>query len=338
MGDRLPRLDRLPKLELWEQAVALAGIVILALISWVIARLVGQWLQGKTHLGLRGLHRLAAPLTLLIWVVAGWLAFRETEKEHAPSFDWLFEAVTIGAGFWLAARALDVAWETGRASARLRAQPAATAGLLAAKLLGKTMLFLLAVTVIAVRLGAAEQLYLALGAIGASLAFAAREPISDAFAFVQLTLNPPFRMGDWVRVGDFRGGDTVEGEVVAITLAAVTIRSRRRSEISISNTLFHDLRIENLSATDRRRLVLVLPIASGLNAEKLRLACERIEEDMKHSRWVSNVRPPRVWISGYSEGLTLKVSVWLHRRADRRKAQRDLFLQIQTRFEEVMRS
>lgn len=324
----------LPALKLWEQAVVTASVVALAIVTWLLARRLGKWLQGSTRLGLRGLERLAAPFTLLVWVTAVWGAFQGAE-EAEERFGWIVEVAIIVGGFWLAGRALDVVWETGRASARIRAQPAATGALLAGRLLGKAIFLLSAGALIAVRLGVGTQIYVALGAVGAALAFAAREPISNLFSFVQLTVDPPFRMGDRVRVGDFRGGSDVEGEVVGLTLAAVTIRARHRSEIFIPNSRFAELRIENLSASDRRRLELALPIPYRIPAEKLRSACERIDRDMQENRWVSAVRPPYVWISGYSGGLRLKVSVWLKRGTTRRRAQRDLLLAITSRFEEV---
>ena len=42
----------------------------------------------------------------------------------------------------------------------------------------------------------------------------------------------------------------------------------------------------------------------------------------------------RVWITGVSEGLQLKASLWLRTAADRRTAQRDLLLAIGERLHE----
>jgi hypothetical protein len=45
-----------------------------------------------------------------------------------------------------------------------------------------------------------------------------------------------------------------------------------------------------------------------------------------------------VWITGVSEGLRLKASMWLRATADRRTAQRDLLLAIHTRLHQSART
>jgi hypothetical protein len=93
------------------------------------------------------------------------------------------------------------------------------------------------------------------------------------------------------------------------------------------------LRVENLSAADRRRLELALPVADDLSAEELRDTCDAVEADLRGSPHVSSFRPPRVWISLVDQGLHLKASAWLRRAADERDAQRDLLLAIRARLQ-----
>lgn len=68
-------------------------------------------------------------------------------------------------------------------------------------------------------------------------------------------------------------------------------------------------------------------------ADELRAACDELEHYLGQSPHVATTRAPRVWITGLGEGLRLEPSVWLHRAADRREAQRDLLLAIQARLE-----
>ena len=128
-----------------------------------------------------------------------------------------------------------------------------------------------------------------------------------------------------------------QGEVVAISLFAVTIRSRRRTRIVVPNSLLGTLRLENLSHASRRRLELEIPVAPEIPAEKLRAACDAIEEDIRASKLVSEFRDPHVWLSGYQDGMRLKASVWLRHGHDPRDAQRDLHLLIRARFDEFVR-
>src|SRR5690606_19456949 len=198
---------------------------------------------------------------------------------------------------------------------------------------GRLALVLIATAAIAVRLGATSQLYLIVTGLGAALAFAARDPIRDAVAFVALVLDPPFHLGDRVRIVDFRGGEEVAGELVRLTLTAATVRTDSHTRVIISNRALGQLRVENLSAANRRRMELAVPIASDLSAETVRNACEAIERKLRGSPHVAEGRDPRVWLSGYADGLQLMASVWLRRAADRRAAKRDLLLTIRATLE-----
>ena len=120
-----------------------------------------------------------------------------------------------------------------------------------------------------------------------------------------------------------------------MTLAATTVRTKSRSEVVVANSQIDLLRVENLSRADRRRLELRLPITRRIPAEKLRGACETIENELRGNKWVSDYRDPHVWISGYEDGLALKASVWLQRGSDRRDAQRDLYVTVGERFDRL---
>lgn len=311
----------------WEWSVVLGGALALVLAIWLAARWIAHRLHGGTTLGLRGVDRLPAPLALLAAIAAAWIALSHLEAT-TPTLGTIFDVLAIGGGFWLAARIVDVVWATGKKSARLRSVPAAGSALLAGRYLGRVALVLAAATSIAVRLGATSQLYIVLTALGAALAFAARDPIRNAVAFVAMVLDPPFHLGDRVRIVDFRGGEEAVGEVVRLTLSAVTIRSNDHTMVVLSNLSVGSLRVENLSAADRRRLELAVPIARDLSAEAVRGSCEAIERELRGSPHLARGRDPRVWLSGYDDGLRLEASVWLRRAADRREAERDLFLAI----------
>lgn len=318
---------------LWERLLAVASLLLIAAITFAAARWLAHRLRGRTRFGLHGLQRLAPPLSLLITAFVAWLIALRSEADP-PIVELGLELLLIVAFFWLGARALDVAWRTGRRSARLRNQTAANLALLAARQLGKTALALIAIVIISIRLGASEQLYIALGAIGAALTFAARAPISNAMTFIEMLFSPPFHIGDRIRVGDYRGGEPAQGEVISMTFSKVTLRSKKRTLITIPNALLHQMRLENLSQSDRRRIEVELPVSKSIPAEKIRAACAAIEDDLRENELVSRERDPHVWISGYQEGLFLKASLWLKRGLARRDAQREIVLAIRSRFDE----
>lgn len=319
-----------------ERLFAMAGTLALIGLTWLGARWLGRRLHGVTRFGLSGLDRLAAPLAFLVGLGVVALGYLHPGDEP-PLFQVSFELLAIIAGIWFVSRLLDVIWLTGRRSARIRADSIAASVLLAAHHVGKLLLVLLGAIILAVRLGASEQLYLVFGGIGAALVFAAREPIQNTFSFVALLLDPPFHLGDRVRLVDFRGGEECVGEVVSIALISTTIRTSQRTLISLSNTRVMQLRVENLSASDRRRIELVVPISPALSAEALRAVCDEIENDLIASAFVTNRRLPRVWLSGIGDGLRIKASAWLRRAVDRRDAQRELLIQMRARIDQHTR-
>jgi len=313
--------------------VTLGSVALITLASWRIARWLAHRLSGKTKFGLRRLDRLIAPVTTLVALGAALLTFSFSTR--APQIiSEMLEVLAILAICWLAARVLDVIWATGTHSARLRRQQVAVAALLVGRHLGKLVVGAVALTVVVVRLGGGDQLYLVLAGLVTALAFAARDPIRNAVAFLAMMLDPPFRVGDRVRLSDYRSGEDTVGEVTDISLSSTTVRTKEATLVVVANVMVGQLRVENLSAADRRRLELEVPL-SGLSTEAIRTACEKIEQDLQASSHVASSRAPRVWITGVSEGLRLKASLWLRTAADRRTAQRDLLLAIDARLHEA---
>jgi small-conductance mechanosensitive channel len=317
---------------LWARLAAIAGVLGIAVATFFITRGVGRRYRGKTAFGLQGLERLAGPLSLLAGLGATSIALGRSSRDP-PLLAETVEAVAIFGAFWLAARAIDVGWATGVRSARLRALPIAQGALLVVRQFGRLFIFVGFVSVLAVRFGATEQLYLVLTGLAAALAFAARDPIRNAIAFASMVLDPPFHMGDQVRLGDFRGGEEASGEIVAITLTGTKIKTRRGTVVVVSNVVVGQLRVENLSAPDRRRLELELPVPERMATSELRAACDAIEGDLREKGYVSEARAPRVWISGLPGGLRVKASVWLRQTVHRREAQRDLVLTMRAQLE-----
>lgn len=319
-----------------ERGEAFVSVVLLTLATWAITRWLGKRLRGSTRMGLRHLERLAAPFSLLaLGLGTSFILFPLTDEP--PIFQWAVELLLVVSGFWLMGRALDVALATAQRSARIRDDLVSDAALVLTHHILKAAVYLGLLVSIAVHLGVTEQLYLVLGALGAALVFAARDPIRNAFAFALLVIDPPFQMGDWVVIGDFRGGSDVRGKVMDINLASTTIRTRQRTLVSLPHANLLQLRVENLSASSRRRLVLSLPIPSRMTAESVRNLCELIERAAIDNGHVSGRRRPRVWLSGLGEGLQLRISVWLKSRRNRREAQRDLLLLAKNQLEAHLR-
>jgi hypothetical protein len=210
---------------------ALGSVLGVALATWIAARVLARALTTGTKVGIAGLDGIAAPLSLLVATgVAAFGIARPSQAETPPLIGLALGVLGIVGGFWLAQRCLDVAWKTAKERARVQGRHVDDA-LLVGRSLGRVVLIVCAAAV-AVRLGATEQLYFVLTALGAALAFAARDPIRNAIAFVSMVTDPPFHVGDRVRLVDLRGGEDVTGEVVALSLTGTTIETDRRSTSS----------------------------------------------------------------------------------------------------------
>jgi small-conductance mechanosensitive channel len=309
--------------------VALATIAVVGLMTWLVAHRVARR-HGKTLLGLHGLELLAAPASMLAAVIAGIVAYSFALTAH-PIVALILQGLTLASVFWLAWRMVDVAWTNGRANARVRRLPAVGVGLHGLRHIARGTLMVTFAAVVAVRLGAADKLYLVLGGVAAAITFAARDPIRNAVAFASMVIDPAFQIGDRVRIVSYRGGEEAVGEVTDVSLFATTLRTRQHTVVVVANVRFSELRVENLSAADRRRLELVLPIPATLTNDAIVSACDAIERDLRDNEYASSQRPPRVWLTGLGDGLQLKASVWLHRASDRREAQRALLLAMHAR-------
>ena len=87
-----------------------------------------------------------------------------------------------------------------------------------------------------------------LGITGVVLGFALQESISSFFSGIMIAVNNPFRVGDWVDIGDMSG--TVE----AMDLMCVTLSSGDNKKITMNNRNVWGSTIVNYSHIEKRRL------------------------------------------------------------------------------------
>jgi len=120
-----------------------------------------------------------------------------------------------------------------------------------------------------------------LGIGGLALAFGAQKTVENLFGSVALAVDQPFRVGDFVRVGDFTG--TVED----IGLRSTRFRTPDRTLISIPNGALADQRLESLAERDRMRLAAVI----GLEYRTTR---DQMEQVLAGFRAVLESHP-RIW-------------------------------------------
>ncbi|MFO7724598.1 MAG: mechanosensitive ion channel family protein [Oceanipulchritudo sp.] len=97
-----------------------------------------------------------------------------------------------------------------------------------------------------------------LGIGGAAFAFAAKDTIANIYGSIALALDRPFRVGDWIQVGD-----TVDGDVEEIGLRSTKVRTWPKTVISIPNAVLANEMIDNFSRMPKRRVKQVVGVTYG---------------------------------------------------------------------------
>ncbi len=111
-----------------------------------------------------------------------------------------------------------------------------------------------------------------LGIGGLAVALAAQDTIANVFGSVIVFTDKPFKVGDWVQIGD------VEGFVEVIGFRSTRIRTWPKSLVTLPNKTIANSHIENWSAMPVRRVSYTLRIAYDASAEQVEALVNRIDE------------------------------------------------------------
>lgn len=111
-----------------------------------------------------------------------------------------------------------------------------------------------------------------LGVGGLAFGLAAQDTLKNFFGSVNVVLDRPFQVGDWVRIGD------TEGTVEAVGLRSSRIRTFYNSEITIPNSHLMTTAIDNMGRRRYRRTSTKLGVLYSTTPEQLEAFCEGIRE------------------------------------------------------------
>lgn len=107
---------------------------------------------------------------------------------------------------------------------------------------------------------------------GAAFAFAAKDTIANLYGSIALALDRPFRVGDWIQVGD-----VVDGDVEEIGLRSTKVRTWPKTVISIPNAVLANEMINNFSRMPKRRVKQVVGVTYETSPETM----EAIVDDIR---------------------------------------------------------
>jgi MscS family membrane protein len=121
-----------------------------------------------------------------------------------------------------------------------------------------------------------------LGIGGAAFAFAAKDTIANIYGSIALALDRPFRVGDWIQVGD-----RVDGDVEEIGLRSTKVRTWPKTVISIPNAVLANEMIDNFSRMPKRRVRQVVGVTYETSPETMEQIVEAIRQLLREDDGVN---------------------------------------------------
>ncbi len=116
------------------------------------------------------------------------------------------------------------------------------------------------------------QLLTGLGLGGLALALAAQDALKNLFGSLTVMLDRPFKVGDWVVVGEF------DGTVESVGFRSTRIRTFYNSQVVVPNASLMNALVDNYGARRYRRSKIMLSLLYSTPPEKIDAFCEGIRE------------------------------------------------------------
>jgi MscS family membrane protein len=266
-------------------AVALLALALGALLSRLSRRIL-VWLVSRSHVSWDDhvATRVRGPLTLLfalglVYLTLPWFGLYQPADAFVQG---LLRGGLLFAFFWALGRMVEV-WGRIIVDSRwgkdnITARSLAPFGIRLAKL----VVFTIAVFAFVSAMGySPTSLIAGLGVGGLAVALAGQKTVENLFGAVSISVDQPFRPGDFIKVEDFIG--TVE----SIGLRSTRIRTLDRTIITIPNGRLSEMRVETFALRDRIRLAMTVGLIYGTTAEQMRTVLAGMEKVLRDH--------PKIW-------------------------------------------
>ena len=122
-----------------------------------------------------------------------------------------------------------------------------------------------------------------LGIGGAAFAFAAKDTIANFYGSIALALDRPFRVGDWIKVGD-----QVDGDVEEIGLRSTKVRTFPKTVVSIPNAVLANEIIDNQTRMPKRRVKQVVGVTYETSPDTMEALTAAIRKLLEEDEGVHN--------------------------------------------------
>ncbi len=221
------------------------------------------------------LEALDRPLSLFLLLLGIYLAVivLPLDPSVINFFGNLIRAIAMGAIVWAFIRLTDLI--ANQISDRLGNRPgSAAAGF--APLIRKTLrIFVLIVGSLMVVDNLGYNLTGVIATLGlgtAAVALAAQDSLKNGFGAFMIVLDRPFKVGDWIQVGD-----SIDGNVESIGLRSTKVRTFPKTILSVPNGVLANESINNWSKMPKRRVKQTV----GVTYESTAADMEGLVEDIR---------------------------------------------------------
>lgn len=260
----------------WQWALGIV-LILIAVTAGLVMRLLvlGQLRRLAARLELKidrdVMRRLDNPV--MIFVIGAIIAWRLPDLQlpvESAQITYLMLSILLGlSGVLVASRLVDVLtgfWgaHTAQTESRLDAQ-------LVPLVRQILRVIVWAVGILFVLQNNGIQVWSFVAGLGiGSLAFAlaAQDTIANLFGAINIFLDKPFQVGDWIRVGD------VEGTVEEVGFRSFRVRTFYNSLVTIPNSTITKSNVDNLGLRHRRRIRITLGLTYDTPPDKLQAYVE----------------------------------------------------------------
>lgn len=292
------------------------GLLVVLAVAWAVGRIAGRvTIAALRRVVVRTpatwddqiLPRLRAPLTMgwtigLVWATRSRLDLPDGLDGLLTKV--LRASLLFGVFFGFLRMVDIVAAAIGR-SKWAQDNPASRSLVPLGGRVAKTLLFAMGLIMVVADLGyPVASLLAGLGVGGIALALASQKTMENLFGAFSIGVDQPFRVGDFVKVGELMG--TVE----TLGLRSTRIRTLDRTIVTIPNSQLSEMKTESFTARDRFRFSTMIGVEYGTTAAQIRGLLAALEAVLEAH--------PKFWPEGHTvrfkalgtSSLDIEVSAW----------------------------
>jgi MscS family membrane protein len=147
------------------------------------------------------------------------------------------------------------------------------------------------------------KLVAGVGIGGLAFALAAQDTVANVFGSINIFVDKPFQIGDWIKVGE------VEGTVEEVGFRSTRVRTFYNSLVTIPNSKITNANVDNLGVRPRRRVKLTVGLTYDTPPDKVQAYVEGVRAILAAHPFVQRTYEVHFYNLG---GSALEILVYYH--------------------------